>query len=413
MSDNVAVKKKSQQAILNYISVNFQKMEANSQHRKSSSDTEMSANRTAKEQRPKSTTSSARGNNSVLQTRKSTTSANSGTRPGNASNMSPNPKSKSTLTNSTETSSNKARTPPSIEANTNPQKKLLMDGTTSRNTEVQLPHTQMPNVTTRSDEDTPTTRRNKDISITRGNKDAAATRGNQQLSKQTEGTIAPRSNTKENTTDNSELVELAIVENPMETDDVEINETLDDLGPELAKMGRILAREITKSLSNALIPLQNDIIQLRADTARLTQSENKVEELKLENESLHARVCKLELNNQLLKKKLGKLEDRLLDNNLLFSGIQEENGETEMSRYQTILDIISTTFVGTDYKMQLNQAKQIRIEKLEHKGRYAPNRTRPISVTFTHHCDLLDILANKRYLPDGIYVNQEYGDETE
>ena len=349
MSDNVAVKKKSQQAILNYISMNFQKMETNSQHGKSSSDTEMSANRTPKEQRPKSTTSSARGNNSVSQSRKSTTSANSGTRPGNALNVSPNPKSKSTPTNSTETRSNKARTPPSIEANTNPQKKLLMDGTTSCNTEVQLPHTQMPSVTTRSNEETPTTRHSEDISITRSNEDVAVTRGNQQLSKQTERTIAPRSNTEENTTDNSELVELAIVENPMETDDVEINETLDDLGPELAKMGRILAREITKSLSNALIPLQNGIIQLREDTAHLTQSENKVKELKLENESLHTRVCKLKLNNQLLKKKLGKLEDRLLDNNLLFSRIREENGETQMSRYQTILDIISTTFVGTDY----------------------------------------------------------------
>ena len=64
---------------------------------------------------------------------------------------------------------------------------------------------------------------------------------------------------------------------------METYESLDDLGPELAKMGRILAQEITKSLSNALIPLQNDIIQLCADTARLVQSENKVEELKSEN----------------------------------------------------------------------------------------------------------------------------------
>ena len=63
--------------------------------------------------------------------------------------------------------------------------------------------------------------------------------------------------------------------------------------------------------------------------------------------------------------------------------------------------------------MQLNQAKQIRIEKLVRKGRYAPNRTRPILVTFSDHCDAQDILANKRYLPEGIYVNQEYGEETE
>ena len=56
----------------------------------------------------------------------------------------------------------------------------------------------------------------------------------------------------------------AIVTNPFETEDLE-NEgkTLDDLRPELAKMGRILAREITKSLSRALIPLQNEINDLK------------------------------------------------------------------------------------------------------------------------------------------------------
>ena len=69
--------------------------------------------------------------------------------------------------------------------------------------------------------------------------------------------------------------------------------------------------------------------------------------------------------------------------------------------------------MGPDYQTQLNQAKQIRIEKLVRKGRYAPNRTRPILVTFSHHCNTQDILANKRYLPEGIYANQEYSEETE
>ena len=56
----------------------------------------------------------------------------------------------------------------------------------------------------------------------------------------------------------------ATVANPFETEDSENEgETLDDLGPELAKMGRILAREITKSLSRALIPLQNEINDLK------------------------------------------------------------------------------------------------------------------------------------------------------
>ena len=39
MSDNALVKKKSQQAILKYISVNFQKMDVNNQNEKSSVET--------------------------------------------------------------------------------------------------------------------------------------------------------------------------------------------------------------------------------------------------------------------------------------------------------------------------------------------------------------------------------------
>ena len=120
-------------------------------------------------------------------------------------------------------------------------------------------------------------------------------------------------------------------------------------------------------------------------------------------------MSKLELTNQLLKQKLDRLKDKLLDNNLTFSGIREENSETELSMYHAILDIILTTFFGPDYQTQLNQAKLVHMEKLERKGRYAPNRTHPISVIFSHHSDVLDILSNKRYLPDGIFVNQEYG----
>ena len=428
MSDNATVKKKSQQAILNYISVNFQKMDVNNQNEKSSAETTPSAHRTPKEQRAKNTTgstSSARGTNGGPQTRKTSVGTNSASKSGNVANSSLNPKTTSTPTNSTETRNNKSRTPPSIESTTNPQKKLMMESITSSNIETTLPTTVGPSKnsdTTRHNDEATAIRRNQqslghneDTSTTRDNVETTTPRCNQHTLEGNENTVTPRGHIEEFVTNGPAPATAVpiVVENPMEMEGMETDKSLDDLGPELAKMGRILAKEITKSLSNALIPLQNDIIQLHADTARLAQSENKVEELKSENENLHARVCKLEFNNRLLKRKLGKLEDRLLDNNLLFRGIKEEDGETELSRYQIILEIISTTFMGPDYQTQLNQAKQIHIEKLVRKGRYAPNRTRPILVTFCHHCNAQDILANKRYLPEGIYVNQEYGEETE
>ena len=65
---------------------------------------------------------------------------------------------------------------------------------------------------------------------------------------------------KEESTNN----DVTTVTNPFQGDeDEDDSETLKDLGPELAKMGRILTREITKSLSKALIPLQNEINDLK------------------------------------------------------------------------------------------------------------------------------------------------------
>ena len=44
--------------------------------------------------------------------------------------------------------------------------------------------------------------------------------------------------------------------------------------------------------------------------------------------------------------KLSRIKDKLVDNNLLFFGIHELEGETEQDRYSVILEVISLTFVG-------------------------------------------------------------------
>ena len=62
------------------------------------------------------------------------------------------------------------------------------------------------------------------------------------------------------------------ITNPFQAEENEDDsETLDDLGPELANMGRILAREITKSLSKAQILLENEINDLNT-TSNSTSS---------------------------------------------------------------------------------------------------------------------------------------------
>ena len=201
----------------------------------------------------------------------------------------------------------------------------------------------------------------------------------------------------------------ATVTNPFETEEVEDEgETLDDLGPELAKMGRILAREITKSLSKALIPLQNEINDLKT-TSNTPLGGNDWQHLKDENEKLHTKVHQLELNNSKLQMKLSRIEDKLVDSNLLFFGISELEGETEQDRYSVLLDVISSTFVVPTHEIRLEQAKNVMIESLIWKGRYNPRKITPISLTFTHLRDAMIILMNRKYLPDEVFVSKEFG----
>ena len=49
----------------------------------------------------------------------------------------------------------------------------------------------------------------------------------------------------------------------------------------------------------------------------------------------------------------------------------------------------------------------------ERLGRYNPARPRPISVRFIHKKDVDLILANKKKLGEGIFVDRQYSDETE
>ena len=332
----------------------------------------------------------------------------------------------------------KSRTPPSLEKANKPQKRLNMednnmeiDPQTIDNSEVEENRSitrsnDIEGTTRRNDMSRPTTnidetRSNKTLETTpRGDNRSGATRQNNgatgsNVNVMLETTRHNKEETRNNDstpTDSTDSTE-AIMTNPFETEDLE-NEgkTLEDLGLELAKMGRILTREITKSLSRALIPLQNEINDLKTNNSTPPSVSN-WRRLKDENEKLHTKVHQLELNNSKLQMKLSRIKDKLVENNLLFFGINELEGETEQDRYSVILEVIASTFVGPTQEIRLEQAKNVMIESLTRKGIYNPRKIRPISVTFTHLCDSVNLLMNRKYLPNGVFVSKEYGERTE
>ena len=294
----------------------------------------------------------------------------------------------------------KTRTPPSIERSNPPPKKLNMEMNASRS-----------HSSPRTDDIT-----SSNVSQVDNTKNPV-TRSN---SVRMEANMTPRQNTNENlsegevndTASDDIRIDNIVVTNPYD-DEMDIEETLEDLGPELAKMGRILAREITKSLSAALVPLQNEINELKSIKTDLIPAAMDMTALKKENDRLKTKVDQLETKNLKLKERLSDIEDKLLENNLMFFGLDERDGETEYDRYETIIEIIASTLTGSNYDDKLQAARHILIEKLVRKGKYNRNVKRPISVTFAHHRDLSEILFNRKYLPAGIVVSREYGKQTE
>ena len=327
MADGKTQRRNSQQNLLNYINFNLGKKTEEKSVNKSSTTRgnktdKGSANSGQRPVRPKASAqsaTSAHGSSGKFSALKPTQQGPSSTAQQSAQNRDSTP-SGSTLV--------KNRSPPSLEKPGKPQKRLNL-GKQSPKAELETENPKLVKNSsgiTRSNAMDETTRQHEDLEqehatdAIRGNNTPTpatsdndgeepmsedpecATRGNDttKITAATSNNIDDESIQEEqeyttrgnNTLQESKNAETK-VENPFETDDDE-GESLDDLGPELAKMGRILAREITKSLSKALIPLQNEINDLKT-TNQNTGSAEQWQQLRYANDKLNTKVHQLEL----------------------------------------------------------------------------------------------------------------------
>ena len=414
MAENRQERKKSQQNLLSYVSHNLSNkigkekdkgIVKNNAERISHSNTEqLSAVSGPKQQKPKPTTSASASTNGGKTPVSISASNKQCAQLGSAGSSKPNTPN---LGRPTTNPMPKTLNRPSIERNNPPKKRINMDhnlgeematsneNITSSNTSLEQEDSTKESTTSSNivemENNTNVIDEEKSITL------STTTRGNDETSEETIQNISPKEN--------------LLVYNPYEQE-MDEDEKLEDLGPELAKMGRILAREITKSLSAALIPLQNEINELKTMN---TEPSNKQEmrDLLTENDLLKTKVTQLEVLNLKLKTRLSNIEDKLLENNLLFFGIDEKDTETENDRYETIVGIVASSLPGPNYDTKLQEDRHIQIEQLKRKGKYMQNKNRPISVTFTHHRDLIDVLSNRKYLPTGIRISKEFGEHTE
>ena len=96
-----------------------------------------------------------------------------------------------------------------------------------------------------------------------------------------------------------------------------------NLPPEL----KLLYVSLTKMMEKKMQPIKNDMKTLLKDRELLPEYVQKVQNLEHNMDQLNNRVVKVEQENLTFKQKLVSFEEKLLENNLIISGVEESKFE--------------------------------------------------------------------------------------
>ena len=185
------------------------------------------------------------------------------------------------------------------------------------------------------------------------------------------------------------------------------------LSPELAKLERILSRKQAENLEIIKNDIKNDIKKLLENEELIKMQQNTITELKRENQELNIRFNRLEQKHHILQKRVVNIENEMYCSNLIFSGIAEGESEEGPECYRLITEAIANTINAQTRDEQLQAARRIPIKKSLRIGKYNSRRGRPIKVQFVYQEDCEYLLANKNYLPKGVFIDRQYSEETE
>ena len=183
-----------------------------------------------------------------------------------------------------------------------------------------------------------------------------------------------------------------------------------------------VTRSLQESWNLTVAQIRGDINDMRRDIKVLMESkeflrksESEFKLVKVNQADLRMKYHNLERDNKEMKGRLAKIEDKMLENNIVIHGIAEERGERDEGRQEKIYHAMATTVRAPNPVFRLQAAKRAKIKYTRRIGTPNPNayRPRPISVVFNKLDDAKILLQNKKNLPEGVFVNREYSDETE
>ena len=135
--------------------------------------------------------------------------------------------------------------------------------------------------------------------------------------------------------------------------------------------------------------------------ARIEENSKKVQRVLEENVTLRK-------ENVSLKERLDRIESAQLSNNVIITGIPEQQWENYDLTKQQVIDTVAASKGTSNDPIALEEAQKVEISYCTRVGRYNPGVNRPISVTFQKREDKEQLLKNKKMLSPGLYVNEEF-----
>ena len=186
----------------------------------------------------------------------------------------------------------------------------------------------------------------------------------------------------------------------------------DQIDPFTKALNEMEAR-ITLNMKNMLDPLKLDISSLVQSQKEWEQHKSDVNELKFEKTRLNNRIQEVEECNNILEDRVRKLEDKLMESNLILHGVKESKWELDSTRNELVIQAISSTVIADNDQKKMEITRKILITSTACLGRYNSMQSRPIRVSFASKQDAKLLLERKKKLKQGIYINREYSDEDE
>ena len=158
------------------------------------------------------------------------------------------------------------------------------------------------------------------------------------------------------------------------------------------KLFDLIQREFSK--------IANSVAEVEKTATENAQSIKKID-YKLAKAEEHNRH--LQLENSDLKEKLLDVEFRQHRNNLIFEGIVDSDKDTDIECIRKIRNVLRS-IPGLDSNFRIDRCHRI-------DGAFNPAKTRRIICCFNWYVDVQFVLRNRKSLPRGVYVNEDFPEE--